>query len=558
MEPNPSRSEWQRLYELAAEIKRLAPWEWMGEDDLFAVQNPDTGELGFVSVMGGAGEHLAIGIYIGAEAVLGFWSMQQLPQVEMEMILAFRQLQLSFDDREYVEDEERAIMKELGLKFRGRNAWPIFRSFLPGYMPWFIDAAEAKFLIYALEQTLEIAPRVKRDPHLLETPDILTYFARVAQDDSGRSAWIDREIVIQPEQPTSLSLPMDIPLLNKVARLPRKRGFVMELDTIGIEMMMADDSGRPFLPTLLLGVDANSGMILVHEVLDPTGGPLVMLAQIPLILVQHFAKLESRPEKVHVTLEPLNGLLRTLDDEFGWKIQVKDELKMLQAAAEAIISWFGEDISNLDMDELAPSPPQSAATPRHRSSGKRSAESPTRILQLKITLDQISPPIWRRVLVPDSMTLSDLHSVIQSAMGWWDGHLHEFDVDGVHYGEPGDEFGYPIYDESTVYLAELGLGEKHRFRYAYDFGDDWQHTVLVEKILPVDDSLTYPICIKGKRACPPEDVGGTWGYAEFLAAIADPSHPEHDESIEWIGEPFDPEEFDLDEINARLADSFGS
>lgn len=174
------------------------------------------------------------------------------------------------------------------------------------------------------------------------------------------------------------------------------------------------------------------------------------------------------------------------------------------------------------------------------------------IYQLKITLDQIKPPIWRRVLVPGSITLPKLHTLIQRVMGWQDYHMHGFRVGQTNYGQPdGDLIGY-VLSENRIKLAQVASAEKCKFKYEYDYGDDWIHTVLVEKILPADDGVRYPICLTGKRACPPEDCGGPWGYVEFLEAINNPEHPEHEDMSEWVGEDFQPEAFDLDAVNAAL------
>jgi len=181
----------------------------------------------------------------------------------------------------------------------------------------------------------------------------------------------------------------------------------------------------------------------------------------------------------------------------------------------------------------------------------RTARSP--IYQLKITLKGSKPPIWRRVQVPGTSTLGELHQIIQEALGWWNCHLHEFTIDGVPYGDPDtDEFGESL-NENSARLNRLGLAPRSRFRYQYDFGDDWQHEILVEQVLPPERGVFYPRCIAGRRACPPEDCGGIWGYYDhFLPAIRDPSHPEYDEMREWIGREFDPNAFDLEATNARV------
>ena len=176
------------------------------------------------------------------------------------------------------------------------------------------------------------------------------------------------------------------------------------------------------------------------------------------------------------------------------------------------------------------------------------------IYQFKVTLKESHPPIWRRIQVPDC-TLGELHEVLQVVMGWEDCHLHQFIVNrevlwGSHVTTTS------IWRSRTrmdISLSEIYTGKNTpRFIYEYDFGDSWQHEILLEKILEPEPNVTYPRCIEGARACPPEDVGGIWGYAEFLEAISDPNHADHDEMLEWIGGEFDPEKFSVDEVNKEL------
>jgi hypothetical protein len=183
---------------------------------------------------------------------------------------------------------------------------------------------------------------------------------------------------------------------------------------------------------------------------------------------------------------------------------------------------------------------------------KKSAKTPGPIYQLKVTLNGTKPSIWRRLLVPASLTLGDLHYIIQVAMGWTDSHMHEFFVGEKRYGSPHPDMDDTL-DEDRAKLAKLIPGEKFKFRYEYDFGDSWVHTIAVEKILDPDPGKSYPVCLKGKGACPPEDCGGVWGFNDFLAAIADPDHPEHENLKEWSGGDYDPDAFDLDEVNQMLA-----
>ncbi|MDJ0712910.1 MAG: plasmid pRiA4b ORF-3 family protein [Prochloraceae cyanobacterium] len=179
------------------------------------------------------------------------------------------------------------------------------------------------------------------------------------------------------------------------------------------------------------------------------------------------------------------------------------------------------------------------------------------VYQLKITLRYIKPPIWRRVQVQSSTTLSHLHLIIQAAMGWYNCHLHQFSIQGIEYGQLEPNYGFEdeeLRDEKLVQLNQVVKQEKSKFFYTYDFGDDWSHEILVEKILPQDPEISYPLCLKAKRACPPEDCGGPWGYAEFLEAIQNPQHSEHENLLEWIGGDFNSEASDLNKINRRLSD----
>ena len=178
------------------------------------------------------------------------------------------------------------------------------------------------------------------------------------------------------------------------------------------------------------------------------------------------------------------------------------------------------------------------------------------VLQLKISLLGISdPPVWRRLLVPAAIKLDRLHDLIQAAIGWHDGHLHAFSAGGVDYGIPDPELGHR--DERRTPLRRLLAKRGDRVRYTYDFGDDWEHEIVVEKVLAAEPGARYPVCIGGRGACPPEDCGGTWGYAELRATLADPDHAEeHDQMLEWLGleraDEFDATAFDIDAVNEAL------
>ena len=179
----------------------------------------------------------------------------------------------------------------------------------------------------------------------------------------------------------------------------------------------------------------------------------------------------------------------------------------------------------------------------------------TPLYQLEITLRDCQPPIWRRIVVRADMKLDRLHRVIQIAMGWTDSHLHQFVAGGVCYGQPDREWDAEdtrMLNEKRYTVTDLAPTVKAWFAYEYDFGDNWEHEVVLEKTLPPDADFKHPVCLGGANACPPEDCGGSNGYAEFVDAMADPKHEQHEQMQEWIGGAWDATRFSLEDTNAGL------
>ncbi len=185
---------------------------------------------------------------------------------------------------------------------------------------------------------------------------------------------------------------------------------------------------------------------------------------------------------------------------------------------------------------------------------KKNTVSPE-IYQLKVTLLGTSPPIWRRLLVSADVTLAQLHDVLQAAMGWEDGHMHEFSVGQRRFGRPdpeGQAMGVPsVENERTVRLSGILARVGSKVIYMYDFGDSWEHGIVLEKRLPIDPTVACPVCTDGQLACPPEDCGGVPGYYDLVEALSDPNHERHEEMLDWIGD-FHPQAFSVDDVNRRL------
>jgi len=172
--------------------------------------------------------------------------------------------------------------------------------------------------------------------------------------------------------------------------------------------------------------------------------------------------------------------------------------------------------------------------------------------ELRVTLLDVSPPVWRLVRVPSALPLSTVHAILQIALGWEDRHLHEWRVGDVTYGLPDeDSWGEELADESAALLADVAPPDSV-LHYDYDFGDGWEHLVEVAAVRPYNANVPPVACIAGERACPPEDCGGPRGYERLVDALRDPEDPDHDAVLEEVGDRWDPDEFDVSSVNHRL------
>ena len=217
------------------------------------------------------------------------------------------------------------------------------------------------------------------------------------------------------------------------------------------------------------------------------------------------------------------------------------ELKKLKETAEAAIQKASTGYERRPLKLVLKTTDQAIAQSQRLSTADT-------VYQFKITLQESHPSIWRRIQVQDC-TLDKLHEHVQTAMGWTNSHLHRFQIGEQRYADPMlmeedfEEFGYK--DSTTTMLSAILPinGKQFRFEYEYDFGDGWQHEVLFEGVLRAESKVKYPLCLEGARACPPEDCGGIWGYAELIEALGNKDHERHEDMLEWIGGRFDPEAF---------------
>ena len=338
----PTNEQWHRLYEAAVRLKELSPWKWMTETDVFGVKDPKTEEIGFVSVMGLLGEHYAVSLYPNPRALYDFWALEEAgPQINPDALLEIPQLQVSFEDRDELDDRDRKVIKELGFKFRGRKEWPMFRSYRPGFFPWFLEAEEARSLAEALGQLLEVAPRFKEDHSLLVPEDERTYLVRVAHQEGDTRVWEDTVVEVPPPEPVSIQIEMDPEVLESLASLPQS-GHELEVDLFMFPTPIQGGKGvRPVFPYMLLVVEAESGMVLGTELLEPTPSLEAMWGSVPLAVARQLAGLELKPNEITVGSELLFGLLQPLAESARFELKGSPFLPALYEAKEALFEAFG-------------------------------------------------------------------------------------------------------------------------------------------------------------------------------------------------------------------------
>lgn len=337
----PSVTQWKHLYDLSEKLYELAPWRWMEEIDVFGVENPETKEIGFVSVMGTLGEHSAVGVYLGADALYKFWGLQDedVDPVGLDL-LEIPQIQVSFEDRGELEKEDRDIIKKLGLRFRGPDRYPKFRNIKPGHLPWFITSEEAQFLSYAIEQTLEVAPRLRDNPSIFtveDDPKDEVYLVRTAEMLDGKTAWHDEMKRISPPAVEKPSISMPPGMVDRLKGYPHDKKLVFEMDLFSLPTPIGKKGERPLLPIMLMVSDHDSFFILGAEFLEPREDISEMNAVVADSLFEILSRHKILPGEIRVGSDLLFGLLKTFTQRLNIKLRQTGNLRAIKDAKNAII-----------------------------------------------------------------------------------------------------------------------------------------------------------------------------------------------------------------------------
>jgi hypothetical protein len=328
----PSLNDWKELYAAAIEFKKLEAWRWMYDADVFGVQNPANGEIGYCSIMGNLGEFFALGVYLGAEGLDCFLKIQAGKVSNDEALFVQKCLMASFEDRKFLDSRDMDLIKQLGLKFRGRNAWVSFRSYVPGYVPWYLNQAEATFLRIALEQACEVALMVRDRKLVLETVKKGHYLVRVPRTEGGRQVWqtetVKPSFVIKKPQQEALPAPIDELGLQRLKKNSPQPGTIWEVDLFLAPMPILERADRPFFPYLALFADHHSGFVLGVDALPPTD----YRSRFQERFCELLEGLALVPEQVLVSRNDVHELIAPIAAKLGIKAKMVRRLKAIEEA----------------------------------------------------------------------------------------------------------------------------------------------------------------------------------------------------------------------------------
>ena len=335
----PSDEQLKELYKAAAEFKQVQPWKWLFDADIICVENPKDKMMGYCSVMGRAGEHYALGVYLGNEGILGFYQMMEhADSIPRHQVLHYQNcLMCSFEDRDLLANEDRKQIKDMGLSFRGKNAWPMFRRYEPGYNPWFINEEECLFLTHALKQTLFMADNILTGQLKMDMEQGRT-IERYSEEKDGKLEWHSKEV--QLEFPTVSYSPVKITddmLIQKIKRAGSLGNVTLQVDTCYMLSAVQENRGeRPYFPRVFILAEQKSGQILDFEMYQSISGDVnVTLNK----LIGMFLE-KGIPKEIQVRSEAMAAIVDDLCKKTGIKLKIVKRLLSIDQMMEEMAHRF--------------------------------------------------------------------------------------------------------------------------------------------------------------------------------------------------------------------------
>lgn len=333
---SPTMEEWKALYQAAETFKKAEPWKWLWDADLICVKNPETGVIGYCSIMGRGGQHYALGVYLGDNGIYRFDKLMRVGNSipNHEALHLQDCIMCSFEDREFVQKEDMKIIKELGLKFRGRNNWPVFRRYEPGFYPWYITDEECRFLTLALQQSLFVAHGIKDGSIVVDFKDCLSV---LRSNNNITNDWISEEIELKilVENYVPVKINNDI-LIAKVNKLLKNKGQYFEVEVTYMPVPVSEPGERPYFSRLLVVADKKSGIIRDFEMYQDEKDDAEKVIN---KLINIFMK-DGVPVNIIVRNEQLPAILGDFCKRIGIKLNVKKELPMIQNFIDSMSGWM--------------------------------------------------------------------------------------------------------------------------------------------------------------------------------------------------------------------------
>ncbi|MEW5937062.1 MAG: hypothetical protein AB1665_04490 [Candidatus Thermoplasmatota archaeon] len=330
----PSLEDWKALYKAAVKLRDLGCWDWMHDSDLFGVQDTATGEIGYCCIMGALGQHFALALYQGSEGLQGYMGIQsgETNKDYMEILASQKCLMVSFEDRKHLQKQDLEIIKRLGLQLRGRNAWPLFRSYLPGYHPWFLTGAEAARLTDALEQATDVARRFKERPEMLLPPPSKKDCVLVRAHQKERGAWCDEWVKPAPFESSKLiPEPLDEDLVARVKHAAGSRSGIWETDFFYLPGAVREKKERPWHPRVFLVQDHHSFFILTSHMEPPHP-----TTSFPGALLSFLAEWGHLPAEIRTKRAETYDILERLAAALRIKLTMVKRLPALEDAMDAM------------------------------------------------------------------------------------------------------------------------------------------------------------------------------------------------------------------------------
>lgn len=335
---SPTIQEWRNLYHAAMKFKEIESWNWMLDSYMFGVQNPANGEIGYCCILGNLGEVFALVAYLGTEGLEGYLKMQSGEIPPGDTLYVHKCLMASFEDRKYLDKPDLEVIKRLGLKFRGKNAWPQFRSYRAGYYPWYLTKEEAKYLTLILQQATETSLRFKKDQNLLTPPKKNHYLVRVPKREGKVLKWKDEWLKPIPLKKVEVvAKPIDEAHLKRIKKIVSRGGGTWEVDFFYAPTPVKAGE-RPFYPYVFLCVDHHSGFILNNYI----AGPWDYISEFREQFLNSIEDVKFIPRKILVRKEEVFNLLTPMSSELKIKLKLVKRLKAVEMVKAAMSKFFAQ------------------------------------------------------------------------------------------------------------------------------------------------------------------------------------------------------------------------